>query len=312
MTTFVAGAMRPLAACLVLASALGGCATKHSVLHDPKTAAQAAAAAEDSLEVFMGKVRARSEHQTVSPARAASIEASDPGLARARLLLEAHPSAAAHRAVAREYLRLGVLDMAHEHLTAAVAQDPADAAAWDGLARIWRDWRLPNLALPDAYRALHFAPKSPVVHNTLGTVLQALGYPKDARRQYERAIELDARAAYAWTNLCSERMLEGNSARAIDACKHALQLDPTLEPARNNLALAYEVHGDHAAAVQTFASTGDPGRAAFNTGIVHLARRQYADAIKAFEEAQALRPRFREAALMARQARQRMNEENLQ
>ncbi len=127
----------------------------------------------DSLETFIGKVRTISSQ----PARssALTLEAQDPVLAKALLLLEAAPSAARHRAVADAYMRLGISDQAHEHLSAAVKLEPRDAASWDRMARIWRDWGLPHLGLTDAHRAVYFAPASPVVHNTLGTILHALG-----------------------------------------------------------------------------------------------------------------------------------------
>jgi Tfp pilus assembly protein PilF len=263
---------------------------------------------QDSLEVFMGKVRAQAER--TRPANLAkTIEGRDAAVAAALLAVSVHPSAATHRAVAREYLRLGILDVAHEHLSAAVAIDPRDAAAWDGLARIWRDWGLPHLALPDAYRALYFAPESPVVHNTLGTVLQALGRRAEARAQYEKALALDVTAAYALTNLCYGWVLEGEAVKATDACRQALRLQPDLDAARNNLALAYDAGGDRSSAVELFASTGNQGRAEYNVGLVLLARRRYPEALKAFEAAQALRPRFRAAEAMARYTKKQLIEE---
>jgi len=268
-----------------------------------------ASAPEDSLEVFMGKVRAQSERARPATVRATTVEASDPELAAALLLLEAAPTPARHRLVAREYVRLEILDKAHEHLTAAVRQDREDAAAWDGLARIWRDWRMPHLALPDAYRALYYAPDSPVVHNTLGTVLQTLGHTADARSHYEMALAIDPSAAYALSNLCSAWLLDGESVRAADACRGALALQPDLAAARNNLALAYATAGDLAAVFETLDETSDRARARYNTGIVHLARRHFGAALEAFEQARALRPGFDRADTMARQARQHLQEE---
>jgi Flp pilus assembly protein TadD len=262
----------------------------------------------DSLEVFMGKVRASSERARPA-SRVQTVEAQDAAVAAALLAVAVRPSAAGHRAVAREYIRIGILDVAHEHLSAAVALDPRDAAAWDGLARIWRDWGFPHLALADAHRARYFAPSSPVVHNTLGTVLQALGHRADARAQYEKALALDTNAAYALTNLCYGWVLEGEAMKAADACRQALRLQPGSDAARNNLALAYDAAGDSFAAFATFASTGDEGRTEYNTGLVHLARRRYPEALKAFEAAQALRPRFRTAEAMARYTRKQLIEE---
>jgi Flp pilus assembly protein TadD len=296
--------------CLAVVIVAAGCAARGEVHTVPSTrTASATQPRPDSLEAFMGKVRAQSERARPKTERARTIEASDPSLAAALQALAVTPSPATHRAVAAHYVRLRVLDVAHEHFSSAVALDPKDAASWDGLARIWRDWGFPHFALPDAYRALYFAPDSPIVHNTLGTVFQALGRRADARAHYEKALALDATAAYALTNLCYGWVLDGEAVKAADACRHALRLRPDLEPARNNLALAYGAAGDVPAALATFAEAGDRARAAYNEGILHLARRRYRDALKAFDLALAARPRFRAAEALARQARSQLHEE---
>jgi Flp pilus assembly protein TadD len=279
----------------------------------PATAAhpaapQASTAQGDSLETFIGKVRTISSR----PARssALTLEAQDPLLAKALLLLEAAPSAARHRDVADAYLRLGVSDQAHEHLSAAVKLEPHDAGSWDRIARIWRDWGLPHLGLSDAHRAVYYASASPVAHNTLGTILHALGRREEARTQFERALQLDPTAAYALNNLCYTWTLEGQVRAAVAACQRAIAIQPDLQRARNNLGLAYAVGGSLEESERAFASGGEEARAHYNMGIVYLARRQHADAVKAFEAAQRARPEFAAAAAMARQAWQLANRSN--
>ena len=304
--------LRTISVCLALASMATACAARGTLRYAEPGAQRADAPAVDtySLEAFMGKVRAASQNARPRLDQTMRIEASDPTLAAALLVLEARPSAARHRTVAREYLRHGILDVAHEHFSEAVALDRRDAAAWDGLARIWRDWGFAHLALPDAYRAVYFAPDSAVAHNTLGTVLQALGRRIEARKQYEQALALDVTATYALTNVCYGWVLDGETAKAAAACGKALRLQPDLEAARNNLALAHGAGGNMPAALDTFDEATEEGRAEFNAGILYLARRQFPEALEAFEAAQTLRPRFRAAEALARQARQQVAEEN--
>jgi Flp pilus assembly protein TadD len=292
---------------IVVALLTGACAAKQPV-RSVKTlpgARRAAATHEshESLESFIDKVRAKSERAQPVAERARTIEITDPVLASELKTLTLEPTAANHRIVAAAYVRHGVLDLAHEHFSAAVALDPTDGASWDGLARIWRDWGFAHLALPDAYRAVYFVPDSPAAHNTLGTVLQAMGRTVDARAQFEQALALDVNAAYALSNLCYGWRLEGNPARAADACRDALKLRPDLQSARNNLALAYEAEGNLSAAVETIAASADKARAAYNEGLLHLAGHRYRDALNAFERARAARPQYRAAEIMARRVR---------
>jgi Flp pilus assembly protein TadD len=294
---------------VVVAIAVSACAARkpvRSVRSMPKV--QASAARHESLESFIEKVRATSERAQPGPERARSIEIADPALATELRALTLEPTASNHRAVATAYVRHGVLDLAHEHFSAAVALDPQDGASWDGLARIWRDWGFPHLALPDAYRAVYFEPASASAHNTLGTVLQVLGRHADARAQFEQALGLDVNAAYALSNLCYGWRLEGNPSKAAEACRSALRLRPDLESARNNLALAYQAEGNVAAALDTLAASSDKARAAYNEGLLHLAGHRYQAALAAFDRARAARPHYRAAEIMARRMRAQMGE----
>jgi tetratricopeptide (TPR) repeat protein len=137
-----------------------------------------------------------------------SLEASDATLTTALRELRNRKSAPRHIAVADAYRRVGVLDLAVEHYEAAKSLDHKAAAAYDGLARVWRDVRRPDLALPEATRAVYYAAGSPEALNTLGTVLFALGDLARAREAFERALAIDPSADYARHNvsLAAERL----------------------------------------------------------------------------------------------------------
>lgn len=165
-----------------------------------------------------------------------TVEASDPALSAALLGLSIAATPEAHLIVAERYRDLGILDMAHDHFLRASQLDSANAAAYAGLARIWRDWGFPQLGLADASRAVYYASSSASSHNTLGTVLAALGRRGEARREYGRAVELDPLAAYAHNNLCYLSFLEGDASSAMIECRAALAIDPALTAARETLA----------------------------------------------------------------------------
>jgi tetratricopeptide (TPR) repeat protein len=230
-----------------------------------------------------------------------TIEQQDPRLAAALLVVQSVRTPETNRAVAREYTRLGVFDRAHEYLNRALALDRQDGATYDALARIWRDSGFPNIALGEAYRAVFHSPDSPIARNTLGTVLQVMGFRRDARVQYEAALRLDPGALYALNNLCYGLILEGAASSAVRACQRALDIDPTLTVARNNLGIAYAAGGDLERAQTAFADSGDEAAALYNLGIVHLARREFRQAADAFQAAQRVRP-SRQVATRVRQA----------
>ena len=227
---------------LVLAWATCACATGLPARTAGPTPPSPAAAADhpshDPLEQPLARARVLAEKASTGRRRASvpSVESTDPLLLEALARLEVDPTPARYHAVASAYLHAGIPDRAFDYLTAALRLDRTDAAAYDGLARIWRDWGFPQLGLSDAHRAVFFAPESPSAHNTLGTLLQALGQLEAARRTYRTALSLDPRAAYALNNLCSLDLARGRLADATRSCTQALALDPTLLAARRNLA----------------------------------------------------------------------------
>ena len=296
------------AVCVAAICATTGCAARSGGAtintRNPERVAQASTTQASSLEDFMSRVRARSVMARPLTHNELTVEGNDAELTAALMTVKVRPSALNHRRVAELYLRHGLKDVAHEHFAAAVKLDPRDAVSFDGLARIWRDWGFANLALPDATRAVYFAPQSAVAQNTLGTVLQVLGRRAEARAAYEKALSLDANAGYALTNLCYGWALEGQPDKAVNACQQALRVGPGMQAARNNLAIAYELNGDSEKAAEVLAASGDAARAAYNTGILHLAARRYPEALQSFSKAITLRGRFAAAELMARQTRQ--------
>jgi Flp pilus assembly protein TadD len=82
---------------------------------------------------------------------------------------------------------------------------------------MWRDWGFPHHGLQDAQRAVKYAPASPVVHNTLGTVFEGMGLRLQARQAYWRAVELDGRAEYALANLTRVLAVQWREARDANA-----------------------------------------------------------------------------------------------
>jgi Tfp pilus assembly protein PilF len=259
-----------------------------------------------SLASYVARVRALSQQAKPqpSPSAAQTVESWDPRLSSAlvALAVSASPTAAQHRQVAFEYRRLGILDRAYAHFASAVKLDPTDAASFDGLARVWRDWGFPELGMDDAYRAVTLTPASAEAANTLGTLLHAQGRTKEAVVWYERASRLDATAYYAFNNLCYASIIVKRET-AVGSCERAAALAPQLRAAQNNLALAYAAAGRFDLARRQLERVSDAAAAEYNAGILYLADRQFGKAAEAFDSASRLKPHFELAEARARQAR---------
>ena len=227
---------------LLLSLVAGGCALHGQAASSNRFVKQGKPLLEIGKPVKMAKRSAASAQAVaeVRPASSASllptVETSDPALSAALLTLATAATPQAHLVVAGRYRELGILDMAYDHFLSASQLDRTDASAYEGLARIWRDWGFPQLGLADASRAVYYAPSSASAHNTWGTVLAVTGHQGDARREYERAVQLDPRAAYALNNLCYLSFLEGDAPKALAECQAALSVDPALAAARGTLA----------------------------------------------------------------------------
>jgi len=263
--------------------------------------------APDALERFIKQIRKLSAEARPDRPAAATIEGTDPRLVAALAAATLSPSAEHLRDVASEYARIGVNDRAYDYLTRSIARDKRGAAGYDARARLWRDSGFPDRGLPDAYRAVYYAPASPIAHNTLGTILQVVGAYDAARLEFERALQLDPTAVYALSNVCYAWLLDGRGTEAEIACDKALQVNPRFTPARNNLALTYAMAGNDGAARRTFANAGDAAEAQYNTGLLHLARHEYRAAIDSFKRVLELRPDLHLAAARLRQTEEALD-----
>src|SRR5262249_47938316 len=103
--------------------------------------------------------------------------------------------------------------------------------------------------------------------------------------------------------LCYASLVEGDGARAVADCRAAVDADPALTTARNNLALAYAVAGDFDAASGEFGTSGDAVAERFNMGGALFATGHYEEAAQAFDAAAAMRPSLKVARMRAQQAR---------
>jgi tetratricopeptide (TPR) repeat protein len=101
--------------------------------------------------------------------------------------------------------------------------------------------------------ALRDNPNSPRLHNDLGSLLVRKGFPKDAEREFERAVNLDSNFYPAWYNLGLVRAARGDALGARRAFYQTIDEKPGHAAALFQLGLIEEGRGQTERAVQHYA-----------------------------------------------------------
>jgi tetratricopeptide (TPR) repeat protein len=108
--------------------------------------------------------------------------------------------------------------------------------------------------------AVRQRPDSPELHNTLGTLLVEKGFPKDAEREFERAVDANRRYHPAWYNLGLVRASRGDEIGARRAFQRTINLKPGHGAALFQLGLVEErrQHVDRAVSLYAKAYSINP------------------------------------------------------
>jgi tetratricopeptide (TPR) repeat protein len=101
--------------------------------------------------------------------------------------------------------------------------------------------------------ALRANPRSPILHNELGALLVRKGFPNDAEREFERAINADSRYYPAWYNLGLVRAARGDQSGARRAFRRTVNVKPGHAAALFQLGLVEEANQHIDRAVDLYA-----------------------------------------------------------
>lgn len=101
--------------------------------------------------------------------------------------------------------------------------------------------------------ALKTEPRSAALHNDLGALLVQKQFPKDAEREFERAIDADSHFYPAWYNLGLVRAAQGNNLGASRAFHRTVRLRKGHGPALFELGLMAEKRGNRIDAIDYYA-----------------------------------------------------------
>lgn len=107
--------------------------------------------------------------------------------------------------------------------------------------------------IKDRLQALSIEPHSPALHNELGMLLWGKGFPKDAEREFRRAIADDGKFYPAWFNLGLAQQARGNTVGAKSAFHKVIELKPGDASALFELGLMAERAGRNSTAIDFYA-----------------------------------------------------------
>lgn len=96
-------------------------------------------------------------------------------------------------------------------------------------------------------------PRDAALHNDLGSLLLEKGFPKDAEREFHRAVAADDELYAAWYNLGLIRESRGDFSGATDAYQRTLDLKPGHPAAHFQMGLMLEGRGRDEAAIEHYA-----------------------------------------------------------
>jgi len=140
-------------------------------------------------------------------------------LSKADRDLNGDTSAQLHATLGQVYYRKGFSGDAVTEFQKALAIDPFQMAALQFLGSYYLDNRAYDDATPLWERAATTTPKDAGIHLNLGICYRGLGRYDDAKREYETALQLDARNAEPWRDLA---VLYGDYLKNYDAALDAI------------------------------------------------------------------------------------------
>lgn len=110
-----------------------------------------------------------------------------------------------------------------------------------------------DAAINNTLAALRTNPNDPALHNQLGSLLVQKGFPKDAEREFERAVDLDGHFYPGWYNLGMVRASLDEPTGARFAFHRTVHVKPGHSQALFQLGLIEEKRGDKQKAIDYYA-----------------------------------------------------------
>ena len=161
------------------------------------------------------------------------------------------------------YARLGRLELARQEYRQALVKDPSYGRAYKGLGTLAMSAGDPERAEFFFRAALARDSTLAMAHNSLGLIYHARGRLAEAVEQFEAAARDAPGEAPLWANIARAYRDLGHIGQARRAASKALEVDPTLDGAREVLGDVYSLEGKLERALENWkrAAQARPGEA---------------------------------------------------
>ena len=190
----------------------------------------------------------------------------------------------------------GKHEIAVEHITRAIAINPAAAEYHNNIGEVYRALARLSEAEASFQQALAQNPAFAEALNNLGAVLQAQGKLEEAAAHYRQALALKPGYAQAHNNLGSAVLAQGKVEEAAAYFRQALALSPSYAGAHNNLGIVLQQEGLTSEAIaeyrQAFLLDRTLAEAHANLGTVLQEQGKTQEAIDAYRQAIAVNPTY--------------------
>ncbi|MBD3161299.1 MAG: tetratricopeptide repeat protein [Candidatus Eisenbacteria bacterium] len=194
---------------------------------------------------------------------------------------------------AESFRRAGDPERGLEVLAAHESENADRAAFWSLRGRMYEDLGNLDTARRDHQRAVQIDPEDPELRYRLGVTLMKAGRDEEAIDSFETCVSEDPRMVKAQINIGCILDAAGARERAVLAFQKAIEMNPASVESHCNLGAAYGDLGRRREAVEEFqrAIEIDPGCALahFNLGVIHLEEKPE-EARVSLQRAMALEP----------------------
>lgn len=190
------------------------------------------------------------------------------------------------------FLNKGLQEDALKEFEEILKNDPKYTLAYEGLGQVFfarGDWKK---ARENFIQTLSLDPKMWQAHSYLGIIYNHQKNFDAAIKEYEAALVINNKSSALYNNAGISYYMKGDYEKAKEHYIKALRIEPDNKKVYNNLALALCKMGSYDNAFEAFKKGGNEASAYNNLGYIYITEKKYQEAIKTFQRAIELNPKY--------------------